>query len=157
VASGRPATVRREGKVSSTLHGRETTRGRLGRRSLWMKLGTKDGRTTTGFGHDGGVASDSGDGAVGMGRGGAGRGGSDSDDGAVRTGPIGTTLSGRRRAIPTAHLTRWSGAARGSHAAMARCQAGPARTAASDRWDPLVSVFQIKITPDENCSKIASN
>jgi hypothetical protein len=70
------------------------------------------------------------------GRGEAARGGSDSGGGAV-----GTTLSGRRRAVSTALLTRWSGAARGSHAATARCQAGPARRAASDRWDPLISVF----------------
>jgi hypothetical protein len=81
-------------------------------------------------------------------RGKVARGGSDSGGGAVRT-----TLSGRRRAVPTALLTRWSSAARGSHAAMARCQAGPARRAASDRWDPPVSNFRIKITPDENRSK----
>jgi hypothetical protein len=53
----------------------------------------------------------------------------------------GAALSGRRRAVPTAHLMRGRGAARGSHATTARCQAGLARTAASDRWDPLVSVF----------------
>jgi hypothetical protein len=70
VAGGGPAMVRRERKVSSTLHGRETTRGRLGRRSPWMKLATaEDGRTTMGFRHGGGAASDSGDGAVGTGRG----------------------------------------------------------------------------------------
>jgi hypothetical protein len=50
------------------------------------------------------------------------RGDSDSGDGVVRT-----ALSGRQRAVPTAHLTRWSGVVRGSHAATARCQAGPAR------------------------------
>jgi hypothetical protein len=61
---------------------------------------------------------------------GARRGGSDSSGGAVGTGPIETALH-----------CRDAGAARGSHAAMACCQAGPARTAASDRWDPLVSVF----------------
>jgi hypothetical protein len=36
---------------------------------------------------------------------------------------------------------RGCGAARGSHAEMVHCQAGLARTAASDRWDPLVSIF----------------
>ncbi len=35
VAGGGPATARREGKVSSTLHGRRTARGELGRRSPW--------------------------------------------------------------------------------------------------------------------------
>jgi hypothetical protein len=69
VAGGGPATVRRERKVSSTLHGRETTRGRLGRRSPWMKLATaEDSWTATGFGHGDGAASDSGDGAVRTGR-----------------------------------------------------------------------------------------
>jgi hypothetical protein len=68
VAGGGPVTVRREGKVSSTLHGRETTRGRLRRRSPWTKRAmTEDGRTATGFRHGGGAASDSGDGAVGTG------------------------------------------------------------------------------------------
>jgi hypothetical protein len=68
VAGGGPTTVRREGKVSSMLHGRETTRGRLGRRSPWTKLATaEDGRTATGFGHGGGTALDSGDDAVGTG------------------------------------------------------------------------------------------
>jgi hypothetical protein len=68
VAGGGPATVRREGKVSSTLHGRETARGRLERHSLWTKLATaEDGRTMTGFGHGGGAASDSGGGTVGTG------------------------------------------------------------------------------------------
>jgi hypothetical protein len=98
-----------------------------------MKLATvEDGRTATGFGHDGGAASDSGDGAVGT-----ERGDSDSSSGAV-----GTALHYRD-----------AGTARGSHVAMARCQVGPARTAASDRWDPLVSVFRIKITR----TKIAQN
>jgi hypothetical protein len=35
VAGGGPAMVRREGRVSSTLHGRRTVRGELGRRSPW--------------------------------------------------------------------------------------------------------------------------
>jgi hypothetical protein len=35
VVGGGPATERREGKVSSTLHGRRTMRGELGRRSPW--------------------------------------------------------------------------------------------------------------------------
>jgi hypothetical protein len=56
--------------VSSTLHGRRTTRGELGRRSPWTKLATaSDGRTTAGFRHGGSAASDSGDGAVGTERG----------------------------------------------------------------------------------------
>jgi hypothetical protein len=108
------------------------------------KLATaSDGRTEARFEHGGGTALGSGDGAVGT-----GRGVSDSGGGAV-----GTTLSGRRRTVPTAHLTRWSGAARGSHVATVHCRAGLTRTAASDRWDPLVSVFRIKITPDDNRSK----
>jgi hypothetical protein len=109
VAGDSPTTVRREGKVSSTLHGRRTARGELGRRSPWTKLAmASDDRTAAGFKHGGGVASDSGDVAVGTGRGEADSGG---------------------------------GAARGCHAATARCQEGPTQTAASDRWDPLVSVF----------------
>jgi hypothetical protein len=137
VAGGGPATVWREGKVSSTLHGRETMRGRLGRRSPWMKLATaEDGRTSTRFGHGGGAASDSGDGAVGTGRGEVRRLGQ-----RRRRGRNDAALSGRRRMVPIAHLMRGHGTAHGSHAATARCQAGPARTAASDRWDPLVSVF----------------
>jgi hypothetical protein len=68
VVGGGPATVRREGKVSSTLHGRRTTRGELGRRSPWAKLTTaSDGRIAMGFRHGGGTASDSGGGAVGTG------------------------------------------------------------------------------------------
>jgi hypothetical protein len=35
VAGGGPSTARREGKVSSTLHGRRTATGELGRRSPW--------------------------------------------------------------------------------------------------------------------------
>jgi hypothetical protein len=81
VACGGPATVRREGKVSSTLHGRRTARGELGRRSPWTKLATTlDGRTAAGFGHGGGAASDSGYDAVRT-----GRGDSDSGGGAVGT------------------------------------------------------------------------
>jgi hypothetical protein len=104
--------VRREGKVSSTLHGRRTARGELGRRSLWMKLvTTSDGRTTAGFRHDGGVALDSGDGAVGTGEA--------RQREAART--AATARSGRQRVVPTALLMRGSGTARGSHAATARC------------------------------------
>jgi hypothetical protein len=76
------------------------------------------------------------------------RGGSDSGGGAD-----GTTLSRRWRTVPTALFMHWSGMARGSHAATARCQAGLARRTASNRWDPLVCVFRIKIIPDENRSK----
>jgi hypothetical protein len=46
VAGGGPVMVRREGEVSSMLHGRGTARGEFGRRSPWMKLATtSDGRT----------------------------------------------------------------------------------------------------------------
>jgi hypothetical protein len=70
VAGGGPATGRREGEVSWMLHGRRTARGELERRSPWTKLATaSDGQTTAGFGHGGGAASDSRDGAVGTGRG----------------------------------------------------------------------------------------
>jgi hypothetical protein len=62
-------------------------------------------------------------------------------------------LSGRWRAVPIVLSRRASGTARGSQAAMARCQVGPPRHAASDRWDPLISVFRIKNPPDENSSK----
>jgi hypothetical protein len=58
-----------------------------------------------------------------------------------RLGRNGDALSGRQRAVPTPHLMRGCGPVHGSHVAMAHCQAGLARTAASDRWDPLVSVF----------------
>jgi hypothetical protein len=53
----------------------------------------------------------------------------------------GVALSGRRRVVPTVHLMHEHGAVCGSHAATACCQAGPTRTAASDRWYPHVSVF----------------
>jgi hypothetical protein len=46
-----------------------------------------------------------------------------------------------RRAVPTAALSRGVGAVRGSHAATARCRAGPVRRAASDKWGALVSDF----------------
>jgi hypothetical protein len=97
VVGGGPAMVRQEGKVSSTLHGRRTARGELGRRSPWAKLATaSDGRTTTGFGHGGGVASDNGDDAVGTGE--------------ARRCEVARTAaaarSGHRRAVPTALLTR---------------------------------------------------
>jgi hypothetical protein len=49
---------------------------------------------------------------------------------------------------PTAALSHGVGAARGSHAATARCRTGPARRAASDRWGPLVSDFRIKNYPE---------
>jgi hypothetical protein len=49
-----------------------------------------------------------------------------------------------RRAVPTVALSHGVGAARGSHTATARCRAGPARCAASDKWVPLVSYFRIK-------------
>jgi hypothetical protein len=50
--------------------------------------------------------------------------------------------AGRAARCPDSGLkARVRGAARGSHAAMARCCASPARRAASDRWGPLVSDF----------------
>jgi hypothetical protein len=65
-----PAMGRREGEVSSTLHGWKTTRGGLRRRSPWTNLATAE---TAGQRRpsdtDGGVASDSGGGAVGTERG----------------------------------------------------------------------------------------
>jgi hypothetical protein len=136
--------------VSSTLHGRRTARGELGRRSPWScsrrrrRPGSSDGSDALG---QRGVAS--------------------SDRGA-RTRPVGAAVVharrgtvGRRagakrrcrggageascrdvrRAVLTAALSRGVGAARGGHAATARCRAGPARRAASDRWGPLVSDF----------------
>jgi hypothetical protein len=63
-------------------------------------------------------------------------------------------LSGRRRAVPTALLMCGSCAAHGSHAETTRYHVGPARRAASDRWDPLIRVFcELKFTPDGNSSK----
>jgi hypothetical protein len=143
VADDGPVMGRREGEVSSMLHGRQTVRGGLGRRSPWTNLATAE---TAGQGcasdTDGSVASDSGGGAVGTGRGEAVQ-----TAGQNAAGRNGAALSGRRRTVLTAHLMRGHRAAHGSHAATARCQAGPARTAASDRWDPLVSVFRIENTP----------
>jgi hypothetical protein len=79
VAGDGPVMGRREGEVSSMLHGRQTVRGGLGRRSPCTNLATAE---TAGQGcasdTDGSVASDSGGGAVGTGRGEARRGGSDS-------------------------------------------------------------------------------
>jgi hypothetical protein len=46
-----------------------------------------------------------------------------------------------RRAVPTAALSHGVGEAHGSHVATARCRAGPARHAASDRWAPFISDF----------------
>jgi hypothetical protein len=84
-----------------------------------------------------------------LGRDGARRGGLDSGGGAVGTarGRNGATLSGCRRAVPTAHLMCGCGAwqPRGNGA----LPGGPG----ADSGDPLVSVFRIKITPDENRSK----
>jgi hypothetical protein len=48
-------------------------------------------------------------------------------------------LSGRGSGLKA----RVSGVAHGSHAAMARCRAGPAQRVASDRWGPPVSDFRI--------------
>jgi hypothetical protein len=65
-----------------------------------------------------------------------------------------TALSGRRRAVPTALLTRGSCVAHGSHTATTCYHVGPARRAASDRWDPLIRVFcELKFTLDGNSSK----
>jgi hypothetical protein len=51
-------------------------------------------------------------------------------------------LSGRVvRCLDSGLKARASSAARVSHVATARCRAGPARCAASDRWGPLVSNF----------------
>jgi hypothetical protein len=66
VADDGPATARREGKVSSTLHGRKTARGELERRSPWMcsrrqrrpDNGGRGARTAT-------IDFSSGDGAIG--------------------------------------------------------------------------------------------
>jgi hypothetical protein len=65
----------------------------------------------------------------------------------------GAALSGRRRVVPTAHLMHGRGAAHGSHVAMARCRAGPARRATSDGWGPLSVISELKIIPKENSSK----
>jgi hypothetical protein len=122
VADGSPAMVRREEKVSSTLHGRETARGRLCRCSPWTKLATaEDGRTATGFGHSGGVASDSGDGAVGTGRGEVRLFGQRRQRGWNGAGRNDAVLSGCRRVVHIAHLMHGCGAVRGSHVAMACC------------------------------------
>jgi hypothetical protein len=142
VAGGGPVTGRREGEVSSMLHEQKMARG--GSAPLTVGVLT----TVKAAGQQRSGRSDS-DGRLQTeqrrcrdGQGEARRGGSDSGGGA-----IGTALSGPRRAVPTTHLTRWSSAARGSHVATACCQAGPARRAVSNRWDPLISVFQIKISP----------
>jgi hypothetical protein len=115
VADGGPVMGRREGEVSSMLHGRQTVRGGLGRRSPWTNLAMAE---TAGQGcasdTDGSVASDSGGGAVGTGRGEAVQ-----TAGQNAAGRNGAALMGRRRAVLTAHLLCMRGMARGSHAAMA--------------------------------------
>jgi hypothetical protein len=55
-----------------------------------------------------------------------------------------------RRGVPTAALSRCVGVVRGGHAAAARCRAGPARCAATDKWGPLVNDFRIKIHSEGN-------
>jgi hypothetical protein len=65
-------------------------------------------------------------------------------DSRARSGGGGASEAGCRdvwRAVLTAALNRGVGAVRGSHAAMARCHAGPAQRAASDRWGRLVIDF----------------
>jgi hypothetical protein len=149
VAGGGPATVRREGRVSSTLHGRRTVRGELGRRSPWScsrrrRRPGSDGRgartATVGFGP--------GDGAVEMSE--ARRLGERRARGRCRGDGGAGEVSCRdaRRAVPTAALNRGVGAARGGHAATVRCHAGPARRAVSDTWGPLVGDFRIKNHPE---------
>jgi hypothetical protein len=63
-------------------------------------------------------------------------------------------LSGRAARFPDsglkAHARR---SAHGSHVAMARCRAGPARRATSDGWGPLSVISELKIIPKENSSK----
>jgi hypothetical protein len=55
-------------------------------------------------------------------------------------------LSGRAARCPNSGLKACAiRAARGSHAATARCRAGPARRAASDRWGPLSAISELKI------------
>jgi hypothetical protein len=110
-------------------------------------------RRASGFGRDGGTVGE----AVGMTarsvrrsgrrRGQQGGGGAREAVGAVGR-ARGAGLSGRAARCPDSGLkSRVSGAAHGSHAAMARCHAGPARCATSDRWGLLVSDFRIKIHP----------
>jgi hypothetical protein len=119
VAGGGPVTVRREGRVSSTLHGRRTTRGELGRRSPWScsrrrRRPDSDGRgartATVGFGL--------GDGAVRMSE--ARRLGERRARGRCRGGAGEASCRDAWRAVPTAALNRGVSAARGGHAATAR-------------------------------------
>jgi hypothetical protein len=88
VAGGGPVTVRREGKVSSTLHGRRTAREELGRRSPWTcsrrrRRSYNDGRgartATVGF---------------------------RPDDGVIETSVVGTGEARRREAVRTAAASR---------------------------------------------------
>jgi hypothetical protein len=142
LASGGPAMVRREGSWRRRRRGDDDGArwhgspgaAQTGDGGVSVRLGQRWGRLQTGE-----VASDPGVRAVGTAR---VRRGDGADSEAWSGG-----LSGRRRAVPTASLRHASGAARGSHAETVRCQARPARHAASDRWDPLVSVFQIKNHP----------
>jgi hypothetical protein len=101
-------------------------------------------RRASGFGRDGGVVGE----AVGTmarlvrrsrrrhgWRGGGG-------DAREAVGAVGAGLSGRAMRCPDSGLKSWaSGAAHGSHEATARCHAGLARCAVSDRWGPLISDF----------------
>jgi hypothetical protein len=57
-------------------------------------------------------------------------------------------LSGRR--CPNSALTRAVGAARGGHAAAARCRAGPARRATSDKRARLLAISELKNLPRRN-------
>jgi hypothetical protein len=87
-------------------------------------------------------------------RGGRGDSGGPGDGGAREAGGASeASCRDVQRAIPTAALSCGVGVARGSHAATARCRAGPARRTASDRWGPLVSDFRIKNHPNENSTK----
>jgi hypothetical protein len=63
-------------------------------------------------------------------------------------------LSGHMARCPDSGLkVRARRVAHRSHAATARCHAGPARRASSDRWDPLSMISELKIIPKENSSK----
>jgi hypothetical protein len=131
--------------VSSTLHGRRTTRGELGRCSPWScsrrrRRPDSNGRgartATVGFRPGDGVFRTCKVRQLGERRA-RGRGRETGGAGEV-------SCRDARRAVPTAALNRGIGAAPGGHTATARCRVGPALHVASDRWGPLVSDFRIK-------------
>jgi hypothetical protein len=133
------------------LHGRRTVRGG-GRATL-----TVENLATARLGSGGRD-----DGCQGGARRGREAGGTSEAVGAARREAIGGCAGERREGVvgtrrrPDSALSRAVGAARGGHAATARCRAGPVRRATADKRDPLVSDFRTKNYPEGNYLKTNS-